>query len=194
MIGVGILIIFIALVLVAAVAATVMIFTAGNLQNRGLGTGKDAEKGVTSSIEVVSLMGSNGAIGKDLEHFEIFVRLAPGSDPIKLNTTLIIIDTEAVTQVIDFNATSNQFPTGTTTYNIEYLKRGPDWLGGFLHRGDTAKIRFNYYEIADPTATTGGVSENKQMRIKIIPIRGTAALVEFKTPDRIVVERFTLWP
>ena len=54
--GVGTLIIFIAVILVAAVAAAVLISTAGSLQQRALVTGGQAEQGVSTGAEAVSVM------------------------------------------------------------------------------------------------------------------------------------------
>jgi flagellin FlaB len=194
MMGIGVLIIFISVILVAALAALVLISTVGSLQQRGVETGQKTEKGVSGGIEVVTLMGSDGSVGNDLEHFEMFVRLAPGSDTLNLNHTLIIMDSEATTQILNYGNESSEIPTGTTTFNVEYLKRGPDNEAGYISRGDTLKLRFNYHDVASPTQTTGGLGENMDLRIKIIPLEGTAALVEFKTPDHITLERFTLWP
>lgn len=194
MIGIGILIIFISIILVAAVAATVVIVSASSLQNKGVATGRQAEEGVTAGMEVVTIMASDGSEGNDFEHFEMFLRLQPGSGRINLNNTIILIDTSTTSQQMSFGSVSAEMPSGTDTYNIEYLKRGPDYDEGYISRGDTLKFRFNDYRISSPTATTGGVPENEPIRIKIIPRVGSAALAELKTPDYITVERMTVWP
>jgi len=192
--GVGTLIVFIAVILVAAVAATVLVSTASSLQQRGVATGGQAEEGVATSAEVVSVMGTDGATGHDLEHFEMYTRLAAGSSTINLNNTVILMDTAEHSQSMKFNTTDASFPGGTSVYNIEYLKRGPDYEAGYMSRGDVIKIRFNHHDVADPAGASGGISENQEVRIKIIPRVGTPAIVEFTTPDVITDKRVTLWP
>ena len=57
--GIGTLIIFIAMILVAAVAAGVLIQTASSLQSKSLDVGRQSQEKVTTDIDVVSVSGSN---------------------------------------------------------------------------------------------------------------------------------------
>ncbi|MCZ7398468.1 MAG: hypothetical protein O8C62_02110 [Candidatus Methanoperedens sp.] len=56
-IGVGTLIIFIAMILVAAVAATVLIYSTGTLQQKAIKTSKEATMQVSSNILVERVVG-----------------------------------------------------------------------------------------------------------------------------------------
>ena len=57
--GIGTLIIFIALILVAAVAAGVLIQTAGSLQSKSLDVGRQTQEKITADIEVVQVYVTN---------------------------------------------------------------------------------------------------------------------------------------
>lgn len=82
--GIGTLIIFIATILVAAVAAAVLISTSNVLQQRSLLVGQEARKGITDGIEVISIMTASDAIQETFNDFEILVRLSPGSDALQM--------------------------------------------------------------------------------------------------------------
>lgn len=82
--GIGTLIIFIATILVAAVAAGVLISTSGVLQQRALITGQEARKKITNAIEVVSIVAYGNKTDETLNNFEVMLRLDAGSDPTQM--------------------------------------------------------------------------------------------------------------
>jgi flagellin FlaB len=89
-VGIGTLIVFIAMVLVAAIAAGVLINTAGFLQSQAEATGQESTDLVSERIDVTSEVGIVGdnASG-ELESIRISVTGAAGSDQIDLSETTI---------------------------------------------------------------------------------------------------------
>jgi len=92
--GIGTLIIFIATILVAAVAAGVLISTSGVLQQRALITGTEARKKITNSLEVISILAEGDTSAETVNNFEIYVRLDAGSDPIQMR----LFDIQAISE------------------------------------------------------------------------------------------------
>jgi flagellin-like protein len=81
-VGIGTLIIFIAMVLVAAVAAGVLVNTSGLLQSKAEDTGADAQAQVSNQIDVISATGT--VSGSSVNEVVLVVKKSPGSDPIDL--------------------------------------------------------------------------------------------------------------
>ena len=124
--GIGTLIIFIALLLVAAVAAGVLIQTAGSLQERALTTGDQAKGQIATNVKVVEVSGTNGQDGT-LEEFEQIIKLSPGSEDIKLSQTLFTMNTYDKTATLTYRATTtldNNYTNGFYTINEETLPTG----------------------------------------------------------------------
>ena len=88
-VGIGTLIVFIAMVLVAAIAAGVLINTAGFLQSQAEATGEESTDLVSERIEVTSSVGIVAASGDTLEEIRLTVTGAPGADDIDLTDTTI---------------------------------------------------------------------------------------------------------
>ncbi|MFH0861822.1 MAG: archaellin/type IV pilin N-terminal domain-containing protein [Candidatus Altiarchaeota archaeon] len=181
--GVGTLIIFIAVILVAAVAAAVLISTAGSLQQRALVTGGQAEEGVSTGAEAVSVMGTDARSGHNLEDIEFLMRLQAGSESMNLNNTVVTVDTAETTQNLDYSG--NGGTSSTVNFAVAYVKQGPDYEVGYLSRGDVIKVTF---------ASAENISENQKVRLKVIPRVGQPTIVEFTTPDVMTDQRINLWP
>ena len=87
-VGIGTLIVFIAMVLVAAIAAGVLINTAGFLQSQAEATGEESTDLVSERIDVTSTVGIVGA-DDELAEIRVGVAGAPGADQIDLSETTI---------------------------------------------------------------------------------------------------------
>ncbi|ESS08395.1 MAG: archaeal flagellin N-terminal-like domain protein [uncultured archaeon A07HN63] len=85
-VGIGTLIVFIAMVLVAAIAAGVLINTAGLLQAQAQQTGAETTSEVSDRLQIGNVVGLTNNTGKEkIELLNASVRLAAGSDPINLS-------------------------------------------------------------------------------------------------------------
>jgi len=89
-VGIGTLIVFIAMVLVAAIAAGVLINTAGFLQTQAEATGEESTDLVSERIDVTSEVGIVGSEANgELSEIRLSVSGAPGADQIDLSETTI---------------------------------------------------------------------------------------------------------
>jgi flagellin-like protein len=177
--GIGTLIIFIAIVLVAAIAASVLLGTAGSLQQKALTTGKQTQQEVSAGIRVISVTAVDGMNG-DVENFELLLKLSAGSDPLSLNDTIITFDTKNSSQNIGLGPIANM-----THFNVTYVKTGPDYMINFITVGDVINARFN---------SSSSIGQSQLIKMKIIPKRGVIVPVEFVTPDVMSTQRVALYP
>lgn len=93
-VGIGTLIVFVAMVLVASIAAGVLIETAGLLQSQSEATGEQSSQAVTDRVTVVSTVGIVGNVwdpdpGNEVEEVELKVKRAPGGGDIDLADAVI---------------------------------------------------------------------------------------------------------
>lgn len=92
-VGIGTLIVFIAAVLVAAVAAAVLIGTSGTLQERAEATGKEATREVSSGMRLVSAHVSRAGTSGDMEHLNLTLTVSTASYPVDLSNTTLQLTT-----------------------------------------------------------------------------------------------------
>lgn len=92
-VGIGTLIVFIAMVLVAAIAAGVLINTAGFLQSQAEDTGEEATDEVANQLEINEIIGD--ADNGDIESLDLHIQASAGADLIDLSEAeLLYIDGE----------------------------------------------------------------------------------------------------
>ena len=181
--GVGTLIIFISLLLVAAVAAGVLIQTAGSLQQQALSTGTQATGQISTNAVALEVSATDGTAGS-INNFTMIMRLAPGSDPIRLDAATLSFSTSNTTQSYTYN--DNTSETGSTTeFTVNYMQTGAAHSPGVLVTGDV--IELNFLAIRQ-------IGQSENVRINFIPQIGTATLVQFALPDVISTQRVYLYP
>ena len=201
--GIGTLIIFIAMILVAAIAAGVLIQTATSLQNKALLTGERTKGQVATGLQTLLLYATNGSDG-DVEDFRQKIKLSPGSDPVTLEDVLIGFDTETIAGDYTYGGTNCTAYSGSGcvgwseddgycfnsthqngTFAIEYLVEGPNNQDGYIVRGDIVQLCY---------AAPGTIAEDTNVLISFSPKRGTPMVIETATPNIMTAERVYIFP
>ncbi len=186
--GVGTLIIFIALLLVAAVAAGVLIQTAGSLQQRALSTGSQATGQIATSATVLEVSAEDGTNLAGVTNFSMIMKLAPGSEPIRLEAVTMALSTvdSTTTYLYSEASTATVNPaTNNGTFIVEYLQEGVNNDEGLLVRGDVVRIDF---------LAQAAIGQQEDVRINFIPQIGTPTRIVFSTPDVMSTQRVFLYP
>lgn len=169
--GVGTLIIFIAMLLVAAVAAGVLIQTTGSMQNKALTTGSQSESQISTHLEVIKVTGVNGT-DSSIENVSVLIRLAPGSNDIYLNETVLTIDTASGSTTIP-----------RSSMGVSYLNSGAT-ANDYLKLGDLVELTF----------LSGTLTRSQEAKITIIPKIGISTVVEFTLPEVVSDYKISLYP
>ncbi len=192
--GIGTLIIFIAMILVAAIAAGVLLQTASSLQNKALLTGEKSKGQVSTTISPILLFAEDGTT-QTLSDFYLKAKLAPGSDPIKLSELLLSFDLQNKSADLSYtsgscteNSTSGFYTdssTGKGNFTVTYLIKSSGQVDGYMQRGDIVEFCF-----ASPRA----VHEDENIDIKLIPKVGTPTTISAATPDVITQQRVVVYP
>ena len=105
-IGIGAMIVFIAMILVAGVAASVIVGTSNTIQIQALTTGQQTTKEVASGLSVYGVSGEVNVTASttyDLRYLAITVKARPGSDGIDLNNTFILVSDGTTKSLLSYN-------------------------------------------------------------------------------------------
>ena len=191
--GIGTLIIFIAMILVAAVAAGVLIQTASSLQSKSLDVGRQSQEKITTDIEVVQVFArdtSDAAItaGTNVtgDNVTLVVRLGSGSSPVKLGDLLMKFDTQSGSQSIIYSGSSAYT---VTTYGVDYKINGSSHQDDYLSVGDLGEITFTLHatDISD-------ISEGETATLRLVSKNGAVKPIQITTPSAMTETITYLYP
>ena len=196
--GIGVLIIFIAMILVAAVAAMVLLQTVSGLEGQALATGKEAKAEVSTKFRVQSVLGktNNPADPSSLTHLRITLKLAPGSSEIVLNNTLLryVTQTEVVggarynkTPAGNNTAAGGLSSTHNTTYSAVFLNQDSGM-------SQMQKNAIRPEEIIEIWYKPTNLGPNENVEISFITGSGATETVYFKTPSIFAGNYVSLFP
>jgi flagellin FlaB len=111
-IGVGAMIVFIAMVLVAGIAASVLIQTSAKLEIQAMQTGQETTNEVSGGIAVYSVIGYTTSSSNDISKIAIGVRPRSGSEGIDLSEAYIELSDTNKKVVLKYSSTYFLDPTG----------------------------------------------------------------------------------
>lgn len=92
--GIETLIIFIAMIIVAAIAAGVLLRTQGVLQQRALAVGAETRERLVTGVEILSVVGFVNTTASTINQFEITLRPRSGSSEVQLLTLGVTLTTK----------------------------------------------------------------------------------------------------
>jgi archaeal flagellin FlaB len=188
--GIGAMIIFIAMVLVAGIAASVLIQTSTTLETQVLKTGSETTYAVASGVLLEGIEAYNSSGALTMLAFEI--RPRAGSPDIDLDTTVIEISDGDNKYVLRYGGTltlSNDtdsdifdcsFPDGTATtqFFIIVLQDADESC-----TQDTPVINFGDHVVLAVGNVFGGLSPRTSVFGRVIPEEGSPAIIDFRTPE-----------
>lgn len=173
-VGIGTLIVFIAMILVAAVAAAVLIQTSGVLQQKAQQTGKEATAEVASNLKVTSLIGQTDVTHSYVQKLNITVEQAAGGTAIDFSKVVIKYINETTSTTLNLN-TADSGATATL-FNYSEERVGSGMPNHVLQAADLAVVTM------DLSLMNQQLYPRKKGTIYIIPETGTMVLKDVVAP------------
>ena len=207
-IGIGAMIVFIAMVLVAGIAASVLIQTSTKLESQAMATGRQTADEVSSGIAVYDVVGyANTSNDDDLSKLAIMVRPRAGTDGIDLSETYVELADENKKVILNYTSSFYAEPDGLSDiFNASVFPETPGGLPAsqfgllvvedaddslkkatpVMNSGDKVYICINV------TGTHGNIAERVQVFGLIVPELGSPGVMNFRTPASYSVDVFDL--
>jgi len=181
-VGIGTLIVFIAMVLVAAIAAGVLINTAGFLQSGAEETGQQSSDQVTNRLQEVSSVGQVNTTSGNISTVNITVKRAPGANNIDLSTTTLqFVHSSGATDL-----TYDSSDPSATTFNVSAIQDegGDSIVSGSPVLNDPAD-RARIVLDAEAIVNGNGLSEGDTATIQINTQSGGTTEVRLVVPETL---------
>ncbi len=192
-IGIGAMIVFIAMVLVAGIAASVLIQTSSRLESQAMATGQQTTAEVATGISVA---GIQGHVNGDIDYLVIEVRPRAGSKSIDLSQAFIELSDSSKKLILKYDSTE---------YHAKSEINGDVFQAGFFDGLGAEEFGIIVMEDADGSCTASTPVINRGDRVfltvnvgnstgfnklgertdvwgMVVPEEGAPGVISFRTP------------
>jgi len=193
-IGIGAMIVFIAMVLVAGIAASVLIQTSGRLETQAMKSGSETVSEVATGIQVDSVLGYNISGWGNISRLAIEVRPRAGSRGIDLSETVVELSNSTQKNLFTYNSGNftdtadidgdvfrwNFYPwDNDTVFGVIVLEDADGSItdsNPVINGGDHVFLTINI------TKAFGGFTTRLDVFGQVIPEEGSSGVIAFTTP------------
>jgi archaeal flagellin FlaB len=189
--GMGTLIIFVSMILVAAVAAGVLITTTNALQSKALQVGTETRREVGTNLQAIEVFAEDASARRNVGIVYVTVKLNPaaGGDPIRFDHVVLKVTMPEEGASYKYNSTLARCQGSLLSYRygygVNYTQTSTAYKKGYLNQGEVARVCFK---------PPRNISEGKKTVIDLIPAVGGTLSIEAVSPDIMVKKRIFLWP
>ncbi len=183
MMGVGTLMIFIAIVLVSAVSAGVFIRTVTMLKQQAEQSAEEAMAEVSTYIKVRSMLGIRNKTGTGLKKIYVNLGVGPGTPPQNLENLLIQVDNGDAQKALEYSpdkASGENFTAVALKDPEGEFDREDNPL---ISSGTTLQLTFNITQIDGNTTGSFDLPPQTEMNIQFTPKHGASTIEILVTPS-----------
>jgi flagellin FlaB len=105
-IGIGAMIVFIAMVLVAGIAASVLIQTSTKLESQAMRSGQETIAEVSTGVAIEEIEGHKSKSGTTLDYMVVSVRSRAGSSDVDLSEAVVEISDSSTKNLLTYNSST----------------------------------------------------------------------------------------
>ncbi len=172
--SIGGMVLFIAMILVATIAAGVLIQTSFDLNSKALATGSAAKNSISNYFTIRNIYAKNGS-NSNINELYVDAQIVGGSNGIDFQTFGIKIDTADNSSSYIFNSIVDKCDASSIAdgkFNVEYLLNGVNHKDNYLLAGDIGRICFK----------TINLTEQQNFIITLNQKNGVQKRMELSTP------------
>lgn len=177
-VGIGTMIVFIAAILVSAMAASVLIQTANQVREQARATGDQAIRSIATGMQVIEVVGQSNAGGTSIGALKLYVRLNAGSEPIDIENLAISLTGGTTSTVLSYSALG----PAALSFGASIVKdiSGMFPSSGAIGIGDLLQI-----DIGEIGGSEIDLHPSATMQVKIMPAFGMPTSMRLTAPDGI---------
>lgn len=184
-VGIGTLIVFMAMVLVAAIAAGVLIDTASSLEQQASQTGEETIREVSHLVEPQSIQVESPSSSRKIDTLNVTHNLVAGADAIDIRNSTWTIQAGDNATTVGYDDISSATSSGNVLHNVT----GVSQKGVLKDQSSTIMVEFKLDDATtnsdDGLSGVRSIGQDEEVRVTINAPSGGQIHISDRTPKSI---------